>query len=525
MRRHNPLNLVSYRLIVLFLAVIAVSISVTGTGSPPVSANIATDIAAGSAHTCVLTSAGGVKCWGSNWSGQIGIGTVGGFVPNAVTPVGLQEGVASIAAGGSHTCVIAVSGALKCWGSNRFGQLGDGTTIDRAEPTDVIGLQGGVIQVAPGVFHTCALLTDDTVKCWGRDSFGQLGVRPNEECDGLPIKIGPLEIGIASATSGPEPCALTPLTVNALGTSIATLSGGGNNTCAVTTSGGVKCWGGGSAGALGRPATESCFDWVWPSPCERSPVDVCVAFDEIQNACSEALTGAQEVAMGGIHTCALMSDGTVRCWGINTGGELGERGQCIVDCPPSPVCQEFDASRGECRLVLNEIQAIGAGSGHSCALTREGGVKCWGDNLINLQLGDAGACGLECPLPTDVCSTSSCDAPLSGAAALSVGGGHSCAVTFDGGVQCWGANGSGQLGADCCRDQGAPVTVERLGAKLIGDADCDGETTSLDAALVLQLTVNLVDSLQCQELADMNDDGLINSVDALLILQIVAGKT
>lgn len=98
-------------------------------------------------------------------------------------------------------------------------------------------------------------------------------------------------------------------------------------------------------------------------------------------------------------------------------------------------------------------------------------------------------------------------------------------ITFDGGVKCWGGNGSGQLGADCCRDQGAPVTVERLREKPIGDADCDGETTSLDAALVLQLVARLVDSLQCQEFADLNDDGFIDPRDALLILQMVAGKT
>lgn len=172
-------------------------------------------------------------------------------MPNAVTPVGLQEGVASIAAGGSNTCVITVSGGLKCWGGNRFGQLGDGTTIDRAEPTDVIGLQSGVIQVAPGSMHTCALLADGTVKCWGRDTFGQLGVRPNEECAGVPKKIR-----IASEPV-PEPCALTPLTVDALGTSIATLSGRGNSTCAVTTSGGVKCWGTAQQALLADPRQRS----------------------------------------------------------------------------------------------------------------------------------------------------------------------------------------------------------------------------------------------------------------------------
>src|SRR3990172_4008206 len=137
-----------------------------------------TAIAANGAHTCALTSGGGVKCWGWNLFGQLGDGTT----TRRSTPVdvvGLTSGVTAIAAGGYHTCALTGGGGVKCWGWNDYGQLGDGTTPQRNTPADVSGLAGGVAAIGAGVYHTCALTTvsaGNRIKCWGSDRDGQLGL-------------------------------------------------------------------------------------------------------------------------------------------------------------------------------------------------------------------------------------------------------------------------------------------------------------------------------------------------------------
>jgi alpha-tubulin suppressor-like RCC1 family protein len=132
---------------------------------------------AGSGHTCVLTAESGVKCWGKNSSGQLGDGTgVNSFAP--VDVVGLGGVVAGVAPGGDHTCALTGQGGVKCWGKNASGELGDGTTVGKTAPVDVLGLSSGVTAVAAGGENTCALTTTGGVKCWGRDDWGQLGDGP-----------------------------------------------------------------------------------------------------------------------------------------------------------------------------------------------------------------------------------------------------------------------------------------------------------------------------------------------------------
>jgi alpha-tubulin suppressor-like RCC1 family protein len=134
-----------------------------------------TSITTGGAHTCARTSGAVIKCWGFNFYGQLGDGTT----ETRLRPVkvrGLAEGALHVAAGGDHTCAVTPeTGAAKCWGRNTLGQLGDGTTLHRVKPRNVITLRQGVTAITVGAFHTCALKDDRIAKCWGSNSSGQLG--------------------------------------------------------------------------------------------------------------------------------------------------------------------------------------------------------------------------------------------------------------------------------------------------------------------------------------------------------------
>ena len=183
-------------------------------------------IAAGGEHTCALTTGGGVKCWGANDYGQLGNNSTN-TQHAPVNVSGLASGVVAISAGRFHTCAVTSGGGAKCWGANENGELGDGTQSERHVPVDVSGLASGVASIAAGQGHTCARTSGGGVKCWGSNSWGQLG-------DG----------------SGSD--RLTPVDVSGLASGATSIGVGSDHSCAVASAGRVLCWGSNQYGQLGN---------------------------------------------------------------------------------------------------------------------------------------------------------------------------------------------------------------------------------------------------------------------------------
>ncbi len=275
-------------------------------------------VTAGDLHSCALMVSGGVKCWGKNIAGQIGTGSTSDYVYEPVEVTGLSSGVASIAIGAYHTCVVTTTGGVKCWGSNAYGQLGDGTTNFKSTPVDVTGLSSGVASITATGDRTCALTTTGGVKCWGVNYLGQLG-------------------------DGTTTSRYTPVDVTGLSSGVASITESG---CALTTTGGVKCWGDNSHGQLGDGTTTY----------QYTPVDV-----------TGLSSGVASITEKGLHTCALTTSGGVKCWGDNSYGQLGD-GTTTSRYTPVDVTG-----------LSSGVAFVAIGGRDTCALTTTGGVKCWGD--------------------------------------------------------------------------------------------------------------------------------------------------
>jgi len=315
-------------------------------------------------------------------------------------------------------------GGVQCWGSNYYGELGNGTTADLAAspPAAVVGLAGATA-VSARVWEACALLGDGTARCWGENDYGQLGNGTSagpETCHGLA-------------------CSTTPVAVAGLSDAIA-VSVGYNFACALLSGGTVKCWGDGTQGQLGNGAMAVSL----------TPVAVA------------GLTAATAIATGDYSACALLADGSVACWGDNTWGVLGN-----VDAgnpAPSPISV----------TGLTDVIAVSMGHESACAVTAGGSVECWGLNPEG-QLGDGTTSGPDTCAGPVACSPSPVMvAGLADAIAVSVGSSSACALLSQGTVQCWGDNSAGDLGNGTTTSSSTPVVVSRLtGATAISVDSCE----------------------------------------------------
>jgi len=188
-------------------------------------------VTSGAFHTCALLESGAVQCWGFNTSGQLGDGTTT-LSPSPVDVLGLPGPVASMSAGGIQTCVLTSSGEALCWGGNLNGQVGDGSFVDRLAPTAVVGLDAGVRAISAGWKHTCAILADEAIACWGQNSQGQLGDGSLTD-SGVPIEVARLPKASLLSAGG-------------------TRTGNVGHSCAFALGGGLHCWGANLEGQLGN---------------------------------------------------------------------------------------------------------------------------------------------------------------------------------------------------------------------------------------------------------------------------------
>jgi alpha-tubulin suppressor-like RCC1 family protein len=370
-------------------------------------------IAVGTFHSCALMGTGEVRCWGQNFFGELGRGSVGGTfslpAPVTISPNTPLTNVVAIKAGTSTTCAQIANGTARCWGRNDNGQLGTGTTVAQSAIPVSVGGIGQVTGIATGGNHTCVLQASGNILCAGLNNRGQLG-------DGtLTTRRSPVFVGIS-------PINQTPLNAVAMAT-------GGHHTCALLADGSAKCWGDNSFGQLGISNTALLN--LAPTPVLGGP----------------GTFTARDVAAGSNHTCAVRANGAVVCWGSNGSGQLGV-GDTANRISPTAVLG--DAGNP------GPAVAVAAGDAHSCALVVNGTVRCWGDNGFGqLGLGDT----QDRLAPTTVPGLLSVVGIAAGGA---LGSAHTCAVISDGTVRCWGSNGSGQLGTGNTLSSTVPVAVPGL---------------------------------------------------------------
>ncbi len=389
--------------------------------------------------TCVISDAAELRCWGSNFNGQLGQGDIvdrgsqSSHMGSNLPPINLGTGrtARSVAIGSGSVCAVLDDGGVKCWGRNDHGQLGLGDTASRGDgpgemgdnlPAVDLGAGRTAVAVSVGLATTCAVLDDGSVKCWGENSSGQLGLGdtadrgdgPGEMGDNLPR----VDLGFGMSA--------TAVTVGAA------------HVCALLGDGSVKCWGGNAAGQLGLGDTADRGD---------GPSEMGGNLPEVDLGTNRS---AVAISAGFTNTCAVLDDGSVKCWGSNSSGELGlgdttprggSSGQMGDNLPP------IDLGTGRTAVAVTADNV-------SCAVLDDGGVKCWGRNDNGqLGLGDTadrgdgpGEMGDNLP-EVDLGLGERADAVSAGTFGV-------CARLLTDTVKCWGSNGSGQLGLGDTADRG-----------------------------------------------------------------------
>jgi alpha-tubulin suppressor-like RCC1 family protein len=390
--------------------------SAKGTASVTVTGPLAAQsIAVSSSHSCAVEPGGRAVCWGFGPNGELGSAATDrcGLDPCERLPATVAGGItfASISAGPgetggvsptSHTCGLTASGQAYCWGSNRYGELGDGTTTNRSTP---VAVAGGLrfLKLSVADYHTCGIATDGKAYCWGR--AGALGYA-------------------ASGTCAAAGCELLPRAVDGglTFTEIATTGlTSADHTCALTSTGVAYCWGSNSYGELGRSGT-----YYSQAP---APVATALTF--------------RSIAVGDQFTCAVASDGTAYCWGRNHMAQLGTSAGSFTGANPTPLA----VSGGR------TYDAVFAGLGHACGITPSGQAYCWGRGVEG-QAGNGGSGTYTAPQAVSGGLTWT---------TLDLGSRHTCGIASSGNAYCWGNNEYGKLGTGDTLPVSVPVLVHERG--------------------------------------------------------------
>jgi alpha-tubulin suppressor-like RCC1 family protein len=435
------------------------SAAVGGAAAEPASAPAsaaAGALDAGAAHSCALVTASAVRCWGYGAIGQLGsvaTATIGDDeTPAAVAPVALGPGrsAKAVAAGAHHTCAVLDDGSVRCWGFGGDGRLGYAATASigddeppaAAGPVD-LGAGRTATAITAGTGHTCALLDDGSVRCWGYGEDGRLGYGDSASIgdDEPPAAAGPVNLGV--------------------GRTARAITAGSGHTCAVLDDGGVRCWGYAANGRLGYADTVRIGDDE--TPAAAGPVDL-----------GPGRT-ATAITAGEAHTCAILDDGAVRCWGYGLYGALGYGYTTNVGDDEHPSAAEPVYLGAGVTAV-----AISAGELHTCIVQNDGRVRCWGFGG-NGRLGYANVRNIgdnELPFAAGTVDVGAGRT----ATAISAGWFHTCARLDDRSVRCWGYASAGRLGRCSDVDIGddetpgavAPVNLEPppvgCGAAMVGEA-------------------------------------------------------
>ncbi|HRI71929.1 MAG TPA: EGF domain-containing protein, partial [Polyangium sp.] len=377
-------------------------------------------IETGSDFTCARTSDGRVTCWGNNEWGTLGVGdtqnrTIGAGSLSAID-LGKGRTATSIAVGWTHACALLDNGQVKCWGRNKRGELGVGDSRDRGDDAGEMGDALPAVDLGTGKTavaitagwsgFTCAILNDASVKCWGAAQYLGLGDNvtrgdnAGEMGDALPV----VDLGA--------------------GRTAVAIDAGLRHTCALLDDGSVKCWGLNQAGELGLGDTNP-----------RYRPDLAVNLGTRQTATA--------ISVGQSHSCVLLSDGDLKCWGYNGSGQLGLGDRESRGDEAHEMGDDLPAVK--LGTGLNAVSISGNNDG-TCAILNNGRVKCWGNNeggilglADNANRGDnAGEMGDSLPFIR---------LGQHATAVLISGSDHKCALLSDNGLVCWGSNHLGQAGS------------------------------------------------------------------------------
>ena len=393
----------------IIAAIIGVLISTTAlsgcvTTSEDFSGMKVKSLTAGYSFTCAITLEDNVSCWGWNEWGQLGNGEISTYpddsFPTPADTESLGEGrtAVEISSGGWHTCVILDDGSVSCWGWDSDGQLGDGEFKSGGEgvgrdvlpsptSTDSLGEGRTAVAIDSGPRSTCVILDDGSIACWG-DGYGD-----------SPAKLS-LDMG-----------------QNATATHI---SLGSSHGCAILDDGSVRCWGENEHGQLGVGENPDSWHSAPDFPSGRKAV---------------------EIASGGRHTCAILDDGSVNCWGDNYLSEIGD-GTTDDKYYPTETVPRLDA-----------VDIAAGDEGHTCAILSSGKVSCWGSN----EWGKLGSGVGEDEMENRSFPEETANLGNLNAVSLHLGFGHTCATLDDMTFRCWGAGYSGQLGNGAETSSSVPV--------------------------------------------------------------------